>query len=347
MKCEICGFESDTLTGISQHIIKIHNIELKQYYDQYILIPGKNLCSYCNIETIFRNIKLGYRTKHVTCGKNQTITHKQTKCFICNKVFNNTNALVSHIGHHKTNIKEYYDTFIKQPEDGICKICNKETTLHSINQGYYKYCSRVCVNLCKDVNKKRVSTFNTRFGGNAPSCSKTVHDKQIQTCIDIYGVKNPMQSKCIKEKQRQTCLVKYGVESPMQINEIHQIQQKCSKSHKTVILPSGKVITKQGYEPQFIEHVFTNNLLTEDEIDYHPNGVKYIRPIDGKSHYYFPDFYIPKYNLIIEIKSSWTEKIDKNLLLKEQACKHQGYNYIRIVNSNFDIFNKYLQEMAI
>jgi hypothetical protein len=183
--------------------------------------------------------------------------------------------------------------------------------------------------------------------------------------MDVYGYDNCLKSKVIRDKGRNTCLKnhgvdnifknaqyikdcikqKYGVESVTQVKEIHEKQQSYSGSHKTVVLPSGKIINKQGYEPQFIEHVFKNNLLTEDEINYHPNGITYIRPSDGKSHIYFPDFYIPKYNLIVEIKSSWTEKIDQNLLLKEQACKQQGYNYLRIVNSNFDIFDKYLQEI--
>jgi len=66
--------------------------------------------------------------------------------------------------------------------------------------------------------------------------------------------------------------------------------------------------------------------------------------VNKQIDYYFPDFYIPKLNLIIEIKSWYTEKLDKNVSLKEQACKNQGYNYIRILDNNFENFNNYLKE---
>ena len=99
-----------------------------------------------------------------------------------------------------------------------------------------------------------------------------------------------------------------------------------------------------GYESQFLDYIFQNNILKEDEIDYSPKGIKY-HHADGTEHYYFPDFYIPKWNLIVEIKSDWTEQLDKNVYLKENETIKQGFNYIRILNilpsrlldfSNFD-----------
>ena len=47
-----------------------------------------------------------------------------------------------------------------------------------------------------------------------------------------------------------------------------------------------------------------------------------------KKHRYFPDFYIPKDNLIIEVKSTFTynKELEKNLL-KEQCVKDAGFKY--------------------
>lgn len=59
----------------------------------------------------------------------------------------------------------------------------------------------------------------------------------------------------------------------------------------------------------------------------------------------FTDFYIPKLNLIVEVKSYYTMLLDKNLLLKEQTCRTNGFKYIRIVNNNFEEFDKYLRGM--
>jgi very-short-patch-repair endonuclease len=58
---------------------------------------------------------------------------------------------------------------------------------------------------------------------------------------------------------------------------------------------------------------------------------------DGSIFKYIPDFYIPKHNLIVEIKSRWTYDlhIDKNIA-KENACKKLGYNFIFIIDKNYD-----------
>jgi hypothetical protein len=48
----------------------------------------------------------------------------------------------------------------------------------------------------------------------------------------------------------------------------------------------------------------------------------------NKKHRYYPDFYIPKNNLIIEVKSSFTYKVNLKInLLKEKATKKVGYKY--------------------
>lgn len=50
--------------------------------------------------------------------------------------------------------------------------------------------------------------------------------------------------------------------------------------------------------------------------------------IDGKNHRYYPDIFIPKENLIIEVKSDFTFRYNQETnLLKEAATKNAGYNY--------------------
>jgi hypothetical protein len=139
-------------------------------------------------------------------------------------------------------------------------------------------------------------------------------------------------------------LKRYGVENPTQNIDILEKAQKTAKQSKPYILPSSKIIHKQGYEPQFLDYIFQNNILKEDEIDYHPKGIRYIA-IDNKSRIYFPDFYIPKWNLIIEIKSSWIMIKDVNVYLKELGAKLSGYKYFRIIDNNFLYLNDFLKTL--
>lgn len=154
-----------------------------------------------------------------------------------------------------------------------------------------------------------------------------------------------MQNKEIREKQALKCMLLYGVRSPVQNKDIHEKQQKNSYKTRPYILPSGKIINKQGYEPQFLDYIFQNNILKEDEINYSVSAIKYI---DGanKERKYFADFYIPKWNLIVEIKSSFTNKLDKNVLLKEQACLSQGFKYVKIINNKFEEFNCLIKQLT-
>ncbi|MCK9575763.1 MAG: hypothetical protein M0R51_07365 [Clostridia bacterium] len=106
-------------------------------------------------------------------------------------------------------------------------------------------------------------------------------------------------------------------------------------SYKKFELPSGRIVNLQGYEPQ----VLTELLKSYDEHDISV-GVKEIKNSIGcikyvnnnKEHEYYPDFYIKSINTIIEVKSNWTFKLHEEVnLLKEQACKNNGFNFEFII----------------
>jgi transcriptional regulator with XRE-family HTH domain len=121
-------------------------------------------------------------------------------------------------------------------------------------------------------------------------------------------------------------------------NSSEEFQKKCISSSgrkKEYLLPSGDKIFIRGYEPNFLDYVFENKILSEDEIDYTPKRVKYT--FAGKSCHYYPDFYIPKFNLIVETKSSWIYKKQGDLknLDKEYAVKQKGFNFVLIIDNDF------------
>lgn len=61
---------------------------------------------------------------------------------------------------------------------------------------------------------------------------------------------------------------------------------------------------------------------------------------------YFPDFYLPDFNLIVEIKSDYTYNIDldKNKA-KESFCKNMGYNFIFIIDKDYKIFDRLIYKI--
>ena len=99
-------------------------------------------------------------------------------------------------------------------------------------------------------------------------------------------------------------------------------------------MPYGRIINYQGYENYALDTLL-ENYINEDDIISERNEIPKIDYFKGKIYKYYPDIFIPKDNLIIEIKSEWTYKrnIIKNTL-KALATKKLGYNY------EFWIYNK-------
>lgn len=95
---------------------------------------------------------------------------------------------------------------------------------------------------------------------------------------------------------------------------------------KDYTYPSGKVVQVQGYEPIYHD-VLVECGLSEDEIVVGIENVPIIPyPFEGKGHMYFPDIYLPRYNMIVEIKSDYTyERHKEKTHCKIEATRQQGY----------------------
>ena len=63
-------------------------------------------------------------------------------CKVCNKYCLN---LGNHIIEHHISAKQYYDIYLRKPDEGKCIICGKDTHFKTIKIGYIgKYCSHQC-----------------------------------------------------------------------------------------------------------------------------------------------------------------------------------------------------------
>ncbi len=66
-------------------------------------------------------------------------------CKICNEEFDNQRKLSCHIRHsHKIKPRQYYDQYVKGPDDGKCVECGKSTAYQDVSKGYKLTCSFRC-----------------------------------------------------------------------------------------------------------------------------------------------------------------------------------------------------------
>jgi hypothetical protein len=105
------------------------------------------------------------------------------------------------------------------------------------------------------------------------------------------------------------------------------------KTYKIKTYRNTKLFYQGSYELDFLEN-FESKIHIK-------NGLSFDYFSKNKNHKYFSDFYLPEFNLIIEIKSSFTFYSNKSInLLKEQKVLNSGYNFIFIIDKDYSDFSK-------
>jgi len=144
-----------------------------------------------------------------------------------------------------------------------------------------------------------------------------------------------------------------------------EIQKEMMKKRKTSGIykfqDGGTLSYISSYEKDFLEFYDLTLGYTSDTIIECPYVFNYV--YEGKNHFYIPDYYIPLYDLIIEVKADddithpKILAVDKEMeKLKDEAVKKDGtHNFIKIVDKKYDQFvdllnllkNNYLSQKPI
>ena len=92
---------------------------------------------------------------------------------------------------------------------------------------------------------------------------------------------------------------------------------------------------KGTYELDFLINFFDKIEIKK------PKSIDYF--FENKKRKYYPDFYIPSLNLLIEIKSSYTYNcnIDMNEI-KRKSSVEKGYNFLFIIDKDYEEFKTFV-----
>lgn len=178
-----------------------------------------------------------------------------------------------------------------------------------------------------EIKEKTKKTNLERYGFEYSYQNEDIKNKYKKTMMNKYGVEYPIQNSEIKEKTKKTNLERYGVEYSAQNYEIFKKTQ--SSAFK---LKNYKNLTYIGtYELDFLIK-FSDNYKIEQA-----KTIDYI--FENKNKKYFPDYYLPDYNLIVEIKSTYTYDYEKEQNeSKKEATINNGYNFIFIIDKDYTEF---------
>lgn len=189
-------------------------------------------------------------------------------------------------------------------------------------------------NVKEQIRKTNLEKYGFEYGLQ----NEIVKNKKIITYLKNYGVENPLQSKIVMDKVKKTNMEKYGVEYVSQNSEVMEKMTKNMYRAKEYIMPSGNSISIQGYENIALDELLEVEKIDENDII---TGCKNVPTIwyndsNEKKHRHFVDIFIPSQNRCIEVKSTWTAKINSHtIFLKQKAAKDLGYKYeIWVYDSN-------------
>ena len=195
----------------------------------------------------------------------------------------------------QTCLKKYGVEYpIQSPE---IKNKSKQTCLEKYGVEY--------VTQSQEVQEKTKQTCLGRYGTEHYSQSEEykssydeIQNKSNQTCLNKYGVENPFQSREVQNKTKQTCLERYGVENYNQSEE--------GRARLSSILSSEEVQNKINNTKR-LNHTFNSSEIEELFSNYlDSQHIEYKRQYRSKEYPFNCDFYLPKYDLYIEIQASWT-----------------------------------------
>ena len=250
---------------------------------------------------------------------------------------------------YKCNVNEIIEVDIKDLSPNSRTLieakCDYCSTMNSIQYGSYNHTilggKKYCCFKCK--HHKLTNTINEKYGVDNVSQIKDISIKVANTKLEKYGTtsynnrdkaKNTMMEKYgttsynNRDKAERTSLERYGVNHIMQDKDILYKTQKSVKS--SVKCGVHKDIHYRGtYELNFINFCIENNIQLE-----RGPVVKYF--FDSKNRYYYSDFYLKEYNLIIEVKSTYYYNMDYNKnMAKQKASIEKGYNFLFIKDNIF------------
>ena len=196
---------------------------------------------------------------------------------------------------------------------------------------YFCETGKTCGHCIQCGNETTWNESNGKYNRfcNNPKCKQEYTKIAKQRMVDKYGrehlLNDPnMQRKMLKNKG---------------ISGTYKFSNK-----------SGQVDYVGSYEKDFLYIMDTVLGFSAKDI-MGPSPHNYIYMYEGKAHVYIPDFYIPNYNLEIEIKTDENmhhkiQKVDKvkEKLKDEVMNKNPSVNYFKILDKDYTDFFKYLTD---
>ena len=319
-------------------------------------------------------------------------------CKFCEVSFDSPRALIKHInGAHRTSSQEYYDTFLRKENEGKCPVCSGATSYRGFSKGYLTYCSNSCRGECSE-NRHKISLAKIGVKQSDEHIRKRLNstDQKMKeetkrnTLLERYGVTNPSQLEQVRtrisevhkgSKKPRTSSHQNNIIHSKTINgtlahseatkkKISEAIQKSKKMQKAkelgLFVTSGNnsktlngkfknIHFRSSYELSFLLEMHLANI---EVVSAENNLYRIQYEYNGKKSYYYPDFFVPSKNCLIEIKPKGMIEYGANpskFSAANQHCQKNGIsfevytedNLLDVKNIIKKLDNKFLQQHLV
>lgn len=228
----------------------------------------------------------------------------------------------------------YYDTYIKQDTEGVCKYCDRRTTFTgSIIQGYAVFCSNKCQ--CKYNARQRIGTHHDNMikqliSQKRKAFFKTAEGKKQKRLLSNkrLGEHNPIHK---QTPEARTATAKKISDSMKKLIELGKFTPCITNSWCKSRVIINNIPFRSSWEAVFY--------ILNDKVEYEKIRIPYVNG-DGIKKIYIVDFLDEQNKRLFEIKPKSNIHTPNNAL-KEQAAKkwasQNGYLYTIITDEYFYI----------
>lgn len=197
---------------------------------------------------------------------------------------------------------------------------------------------------CTPAQWLYASTHNNDYHGKCMICGKPT-DWNPRTMKPYKLCNDPKCRAAVKSQYDRNRDAKLHMSQSEMMSDMDH--QRDMLSHRKI---AGRYKFHDGGEVEYVARLELSFLqfcdrileLTAKDILPSPDVFEYFDPKDGKNHSYIPDFFMPEYNLLVEIKDkannnpAFLEETRYKVALKDDAMRKQSkYHYIRISGTTY------------
>lgn len=239
------------------------------------------------------------------------------------KTYTHKNSIARLVKNYGMTYKEYYDKYEKEPGEGICLFCQKETIFSK--GSYRKFCDCSCASKYNQNGKYRdnmtdleAAAVSEKLSSANKKRDKSWILKREITIKNKYGVS-------YEELKRREFNSRLDKMSSIEKKEFYDRATSAPRKgnglkYKPYFL-DGKEIYIQGYENFLLD--WLKELFSESDIEVCRSIMFRYIDENGKQRRYFPDVKVQ--NMVFEVKSRYTFQNNREeTILKLKSVKEAG-----------------------